>query len=81
MPGLVDCHFHPSQYFANGRELPSLFDVTLNAVIPGELMFRNATFAREESMRIVVRAVLVCLFLTISVETCASLIITEFYAL
>jgi len=55
MPGLVDCHFHPSQYFRAGADNPSFVDFLLNTSVRGDLMFRNATYAREESMRAVVR--------------------------
>ena len=61
MPGLVDCHFHPSQYFRAGVDLPSFLDFLLDTSIAGDLLFRNTTYAREESMRIVVRACSPCL--------------------
>ena len=59
MPGLVDCHFHPSQYFRAGADIPTFFNLILGTFVPGDLMFRNTTYAREESVRIVVCIVFV----------------------
>ena len=53
MPGLVDCHFHPAQYNTAGV-VPGAFADLLNTYIPAELAFRNTTFAREQSMTLVV---------------------------
>jgi len=54
MPGLVDCHTHPSQFFQAGVDYSSFLDLILRFIIPGDMMFANTTYAREESMRIVV---------------------------
>ena len=53
MPGLVDCHFHPAQY-SNAGIVPGTFADLLTTYIPAELAFRNTTFAREQSMTLVV---------------------------
>ena len=52
MPGLVDCHFHPAQYSIAGI-VPGTFP-DLSTLISAELAFRNTTFAREQSMALVV---------------------------
>jgi len=64
MPGLVDCHTHPSQFFQAGVDYSSYLDFILRFFIPGETMFDNTTYVREESMRIVVCGVVVCPFIT-----------------
>ena len=64
MPGLVDCHIHPSQFFQAGVDYSSFLDLILRFIIPGDTMFANTTYAREESMRIVVCGVVVCPFIT-----------------
>ena len=53
MPGLVDCHLHPAQYSTAGV-VPGTFASLLDTYIPAELAFRNTTFAREQSMTLVV---------------------------
>ena len=50
MPGFVDCHFHPAQYSTAGLGRSGIFE----AYVPAELAFRNTTFAREESMTLIV---------------------------
>ena len=54
MPGLVDCHLHPAQYSTAGVVADTLVDQLLNTYVPAELAFRNTTFAREQSMTLVV---------------------------
>ena len=54
MPGLVDCHLHPAQYSTAGVVAETLVDQLLNTYVPAELAFRNTTFAREQSMTLVV---------------------------
>ena len=55
MPGLVDCHLHPTQYIDAGKEPTATFgDFVANTIIPTDVEFRNITFAREASLAIVV---------------------------
>lgn len=54
MPGLVDCHFNPLEYFRLGADFATNADVVVSAFVPGEFMFRNETYAREVSMDAVV---------------------------
>ena len=54
MPGLVDCHFNPPLYFRAGTTVTTFFDLLVNTLAPGELMFRNVTYAREVSTEVVV---------------------------
>ena len=49
MPGLVDCHLHPNIYSIAGIVADSLLDY-----VNAELAFRNTTFARELSTKLVV---------------------------
>jgi len=55
MPGLVDCHIHPSQFFKDGVDYSSFLELLVDAFFPGSVMFENTTYAREESMKIVRR--------------------------
>ena len=57
MPGLVDCHSHPYQYSRAGVDISSFVEFIRDTLTTSDLMFRNTTYAREVSMRIVVRAV------------------------
>jgi len=54
MPGLVDCHFNLPLYFRAGTTVTTFFDILVNTLVPGELMFRNVTYAREVSTEVVV---------------------------
>ena len=62
MPGLVDCHLHPAQYSTAGVVAETLVDQLLNTYVPAELAFRNTTFAREQSMTLVVSTITVMHF-------------------
>ena len=55
MPGFVDTHFHASQYRAAGLGYnQSFFEWVPTYSFYPEIAFRNATFARQLSMEVVV---------------------------
>jgi len=50
MPGLVDAHFHPPEYHKASLSLEGGFGLwSVKTMIPGELRFRNVTFAAQQS--------------------------------
>ena len=54
MPGLVDCHFNPLEYFRLGADFANNAEFVVSTFVPGEQMFRNVTYAREVSLDAVV---------------------------
>ena len=66
MPGMVDCHLHPSHHFRAGVFGQTLLEQTLDTLVASELMFRNTTYAREVSMRAVLGTIVaVCFFILV----------------
>ena len=79
MPGLVDCHIHPSQFFKDGVDYSSFVELLVDAFFPGSVMFENTTYAREESMKIVVCGVLVCPLIDNNTLHCYMIYVASFH--